>query len=600
MRVALTPISLLLIAIAMLTGCASSPEPPASPAGQRSTEEAAFTTGRAGSGRLLESIDTRDGAIRVFATRSVVVPVSLTRTERIPTVLEARLEDGRPIRASLLWLAASATEQRWLPQLQWSFLAPDQAVAAQPGRWVLLLDLPIDAVGQSLFLEGRRHRVIWEPLPGLDARAEAQVGDTEEPWQSPLIAQALRSAQLRQSLNDLARDPFMGWRAELALGTLLEQHRQPLPAVDDRGFAVARDAVPPAQRARDVITSHQRARWVAALQAAWQIDTARGVAFRDALTRVVRTGRDVFYPFWGHASEADVLDRLASDLTNDELTTEVKLSRLDQWLDAQPPAVAWVLDDAGGTLSETGAVNGPTVALINLEAADSLAWVETGEGPAVNNAPGLSVTSVAVPDRAAAGDRLEVHCGTWNTLVAVASAPQPVRPPGAGLAPFLAPWTAPALLAQDPALDAGAVGQRLTSGLLFKRASDAGGQWVVLLEASGPTLQGDEIRLWIGPFATPGAIYTATPSAGARTVAGEPFAEARVGIAQSESAPSWRAEFVLPDSLVAEGMLRISAARLRDGQTVSSWPRRMVPWQTEPGRALLDLEAWASVLPPSR
>ncbi len=583
----------LTVLAACLAGCASRPAGPADP-----TDSGPVSTPESGS-RTVSSIDTRSGIIEAFVGRAAVAPVSLAGPLPPNGRLGAKLEDGRTVPATLLWLSIeSPPEGRWLPTPNWQTLpATSTSVPDTPGRWIMLLDLPIDAVGQAIWLDGKRRSIRWLASPETLADSESQGAQQRwEPWASPLSEDALRSASLREQLEHMRSDPFSAWRVELATSEIWDQHNQPRPAIGSSARAPG--------RALDVLSAHQRARWLSVLAALWQLDAALATRFRDSLVPVVRIGQATWLPAWGLPGEADELDRLADAVLDFSLTDEARLARVQRWLGDRPPAVVWVIDDAGGQLlAFEGKPAGPTVGVANLAAAASLAWVESAAGPSVSDAPGFAVTHVELPASPDQPSMLEVHCGSWSGRIASANAPTRVRPPGLAVAPFASPWNAPAWLSGNASLGAAESAGTLTRGQLFLKPGAGGGgdAWTLLVEcAADARTPGDELRVWLGPMGASTSVLSASPDWGVRTIAGDAPLSGSVAVnADDGSQPgAWRVEIELPASAIeSNGELRIGLARRRDGVVVSSWPRRMMPAQAEPGRILADLSGWGAVLP---
>jgi hypothetical protein len=60
----------------------------------------------------------------------------------------------------------------------------------------------------------------------------------------------------------------------------------------------------------------------------------------------------------------------------------------------------------------------------------------------------------------------------------------------------------------------------------------------------------------------------------------------------------WLAIVPIPDDAVEnETIVRLSLTRISPSGVRSSWPRAMLPWQSEPGRLALDLGAWSGLEP---
>lgn len=583
--------SLAAVAAALgLAGCSSGPTEP---------DRTDPVSPNLNSSQVISSIDTRSGMIEAFVGRAAVAPVSLSGPLPPNGRLSAKLEDGRPVPATLLWLSIeSPPEGRWLPTPNWQTLpATSTSVPDTPGRWIVLLDLPIDAVGQAVWLDGRRRSVQWLASPETLRGSETQ-GDPQrwEPWASPLSEDALRSASLREQLEQMRSDPFSAWRVELATGEVWDQHSQPRPATGTQARAPS--------RALEVLSAHQRARWLSVLAALWQLDAALATRFRDSLVPVVRTGQATWLPAWGLPGEADELDRLADAMLDASRTDEDRLARIQRWLDDRPAAIAWVIDDAGGKLlALESKPAGPTVGVANLSSAASLAWVESVAGPSVSESPGLAISRVEVPASLDQPPMLEVHCGSWSARVPAANAASRVRPPGLAIAPFASPWNAPAWLSSDASIGATEPAGTRTRGQLFLKPGAGGGSdaWTLLVECDAEArTPGDELRVWLGPMGASTAVLSASPDWGVRTIMGDAPLSGSVAVnaADGSQPGAWRVEIELPASAIeSNGALRIGLARRRDGVVVSSWPRRMMPAQPEPGRVLADLSRWGAVLP---
>ncbi len=574
----------------VLGGCASTPE---------SDQPGSATTKPSGRTGLIASIDTRSGMIEAVVGRAAVAPVSLSGPLPTSGKLAARLEDGRTVATTLLWLVIEPPAHgRWIPTPTWRTLpATSSSVPDTPGRWVVLIELPIDAVGQSLWLDGKRRPIRWLPSPEtLIAGLFDESQPIPEPWTSPLELATLRSASLRSEFDQMRTDPFSAWRVELALGELWDQHSQPRP-VNSRSRVL--------DRALEVLTEHQRSRWLSVLATVWQIDPSLSTRLRDALTLCVRIGQGAWLPVWGSAGEADELDRLADAVLSRDLLDTVKAERIEQWLSDQPEAITWVIDDAGGSLLPLEHQRaGPAIGVANLRSVASLAWIDPAAdstaGPAVSDAPPFAVTQIQLPASSAAARTISVHCGSWVGSTQLGSSRIEVRPPGLVIGPFASGWTSPAWLSGDPAFAAAEPEGFRTIGQLYPKTDSTGSlHWTVLIECVAPPgTSGDELRLLLGPMGEPTSVFSASPSWGVRTVMGDAPRAARVVRDTHGDSGTWRFEIELPDTAVSsDGLLLLGAVRLREGTALSSWPRRMTPWQAEPGRLPIDLTHWQGVLP---
>ncbi|MFI4896745.1 MAG: hypothetical protein ACIARR_02850, partial [Phycisphaerales bacterium JB059] len=108
---------------------------------------------------------------------------------------------------------------------------------------------------------------------------------------------------------------------------------------------------------------------------------------------------------------------------------------------------------------------------------------------------------------------------------------------------------------------------------------------------SGLAPAGDLVRVWLGPFASPTTVLSVT----------------RDGRVQQDNAPDrwidvgrapdrWVFDLDLPpEAIEPDGVLRIAIERVDSAGERTSAPRRMLPWQREPGRLAIDTAAWESL-----
>jgi hypothetical protein len=578
----------------------------------------------------IDEILTPSGQIEAVPGIITLVPVRVSGSLPSNGRIDVRTQAGEIVPASLLWLTAEQVDSYgWLPTARWSaHSAASATLPNTPGRWAVAIDLDQQQTQQSsgarpgFVLAGIRQGVRWTPSPEsllpLDSISSPGVW---EPWTSPLPVDALQSARLRNMLQGLLADPLAAWRAELALGTLWSSHQQP----------AAQSTLSMEQRAIDGLTRSQRARWMSALAVLWSIDPLLASDVRATLTRCVQVSPGHWVPAWDpDPASADalvegLLDGLhaavggsvpefeqsvgaSADQSvvqgSDSRMNEKKQALVRRWLSEQPAAVAWVEDTAGGATNNSEFVStGATIGVAHLRPTDSLAWVETSTGPVVSEVAGYGLTRLTLPANASTQPmqaEQTVHCGSWEAVVRTPLARAQARPPGLGIAPFMPVWTCAQWLRGETITDLGEAGGMRTAGLLHRVAGPGGDRWTLLIECgvSGASpAAGDEVRVWVGAMGETGLVASLSPSAGVRTLVAGPAMQASQQVqAQGgvqTTGQTWRAELILPDALIpSDGQLLIGVARLNDGQVVTSWPWRMTPWQSEPGRAEVDLTRW--------
>jgi len=130
----------------------------------------------------------------------------------------------------------------------------------------------------------------------------------------------------------------------------------------------------------------------------------------------------------------------------------------------------------------------------------------------------------------------------------------------------------------------------------------AGPKWWLYIECRTPPtpaggLAPDEsVRIWLGPTGRPRAVIRASRDGSVRDEAtGSAVADTTV----VRKPDRWVCQLPVPDAcLEADGTLRIAFERTDSRGVRRAWPRPMLPWQTEPGRAAVDTAAWGTLAGP--
>lgn len=550
---------------------------------------------RGGRDAAFEPVERR---VDVVAGSRLVLPIEVRGMLNPARPIRATMDDGTPVPAELWWVnVAPGGRRAWLPPAgAWSATPASSGVRpAGEGSWCLILDLPRGAIGQGVWVNGRRVALRWLPDP---APIIPPGGD------SPLaVPREVESAVLMPGVDAERDSPLLRWRHRL-----LTRGLDPPRDVDDAG-------VPPADRfeepALEALAAQVEARWRSGLVRLWRADAITADAVRRRLLLTARFGPGVIAPVWPCAGPA--LDRLLEDLLRPGLSDAEAADRARAWLEDQPPAVAWVIDDAG-TRDGVSSRSVATIGVVNLEDRRTLAWVESvpGETPDLSPIDPCVARrfSVPVPPGADVPPRepaeLSVHVGRWGVRRAVAGDPVPVRPPGRRLDPFFADWGLPEWLAGRPeALAVPSGADWSTAALLLREAGSNGSEsWVLHVEcraAAAPRAGGDEVvRVWIGPFERARHVLRVTLGKDAVDLGARGTGEGRRldGVTVVRLDDRWVCRVPLPDgSLELDGTLMMGLERMDARGVHSAWPRPMLPWQFEPGRLALDAGAWDRLVP---
>ncbi len=515
------------------------------------------------------------------------------------------LDDGQSPPVSFFRLEPVGTEDAgWIGRLTRYRAIPAgdlSAVAGEAGTWYAVVELPLEAVSQGIWFGSERFEINWLPDP---ERASLEAGGRRL-WSSPVPPVASQSPELRAALDAVAQDPFQAWRVRLVRDGIA-----PTGGADRTGAAgtdlvslrddLSRDA---GSRFLGELARHHEARWQLILGRLALIDAEAADRMRRQLGGVALIdGR--WLPVW--TPDSPELRALQVDLLSPWVDDQTRVLRALGWLDAQPKAVAWVIDDAGDPGVDDSRLFA-TLGVLSLPARDAPLLIEVGGAP---GAPTLETaeprrartvqTSVPLIERRGMAVRtvsLPVRIGSSSTTAdAVASIPA-AAPPGVRLGPLLHGWTMPALLASDPAADALPVSA--TTGVLrrattFGTGGDATG-WSVFLDCGSDEAGGeDAVTLWTGPFGVPRGVWRIDRDGSVFRLFG--FSDLpQVRVVQTRT--GWAVDAELPASAVDEdGVLRLGIVRERStpsGIERTSWPRRMTPGSAEPGRLPVDTRRWS-------
>lgn len=553
----------------------------------------------------------------------VVVPVRAVGVEPAPGVLIVRVPGGGQVEARLapvdLMAPAVVSEaEAWTGLVgSWQVGEHDVRAGAIRRDWLVVIDGALLDGAEAITLPGDIEVALLRAgdvaagarvLAGAAARAVADApgGATIDRARSAaLLAPALAA-------------PAERWRAR----ALAHAPGQPVGGGDRAigpGVVRSADAPPDVLRA---LADQIEAAWLGALARLAQADEPLAARVADALVRCVRFDGGVLAPVWPAAAASDV--RLGA-LLDPRAAPEALRIAARAWLDAQPPALAWVIDDAGRPLRDTdddanAGSHGAraVIGLANLTGAPAVAWLVAANAgrsdednpeaqsdePLLLEAHGAAMPEVMMhpPQSAAAPSVARIRVGQVETSLGVRVSPMPVMPPGAMIGPLQQDWSAASLLlagggglAQAPPPAPWTQGARADAWLTAARLTREGDAWVLLVQCNheaGAPLEREQLEVWMGAHGAREPVRISPPAAHAPDAAGTP---ARVHMTTTPGAPvgSWWATITVPASAAEPGgTLRLGLVRTDSRAVRSSWPRAMLPWQTEPGRAVFDVSAW--------
>ena len=496
------------------------------------------------------------------------------------------LPGNRTIAGRLVWIGLQPETARgssWLPSVDRWVVTPvsEGVVPASVGAWHVIADLPADAVGQPIRLGEQTLPINWLADP--DAIKPRGLQGGWEPWLAPGPAP---DASL---LTPEWQSPLRRWRARLATGSLGGDPPANTPWPVDGDAAVL-----------DQLAGLIEARWRVGLARLWYADPGASREVATRLTRTIELAPGVRAPAWPVGQP--LLDSLLADLLDPNLTGEPLTSRARGWLASLPATVAWVDDDAAGLLGSDGE---PLAQFRAARLADTPAmlWLAGRDGRRVGEPMAIEptqVTALAAPvgegQPAVNSAGFTLRAG-GESIAIPARAALDIRPPGVNCTPLMRDWTLEAWAASRPVIG-GAPDPGWATAVLVYREESAGGapRWAAYVECSAAGEGAEEVALHFGQRGSPAAVLRLT-RAGVLRADRNPEDELRVDIART--ATSWSAVVPIPaEAIEPANILRLGITR-RDARGVrTAWPRRMMPWDREPSRAAIRLNAWSGLSGP--
>jgi len=566
-----------------------------------------------------QSVRPVQDRIDAIVDHELVVPVAVEDPARLgPTGVRVRLDDGRELGSRLILLRPEprgADDSGWTAApIAWRVVDPSRwpsSGAGAQGSWLLLVELPVDAVGQGIWIAGSRTEPNWLPDPKR-VILEARTRDDSGFWDPALSPEIRRAPMVDRAIERLRADPLRRWRAELmtlGLSPRRADRSSPSESERDLGAIYAELELDEERGVLDRVAGVITARWRRLLGRVWLIDPRAAARLKAELTRTVRAGSD-HIPVW--TDDRSRLEALAHDLLSPYVDDALRVERVQVWLDAQPRSLAWVIDDAGHPLPGAGALT-PEIGLILIRDDDDPVSVRLdtpGAEPEIQRVDPNTVAAVRpvhAARRAFAHETIETHAavrlgvGRGVLTRRVQRVVPMVAPPGAAIGPLVRDWTLSALRAGDPGSGALPPPIDRTSGILTRLAvpgeDDHRVGWRLHLATALPERDsgrgsGVELRIWIGPRGSPSAVWTFSSRTGliaSRVDPGIPSAPVHRDAIEDSV---WTLSIDMPpDAIDDPGALLLGIERTRAGVR-TAWPRRMAPWDNEPGRAAFDLRSW--------
>ncbi|MCA9304685.1 MAG: hypothetical protein KC996_11240 [Phycisphaerales bacterium] len=550
----------------------------------------------------------------------IVLRLIVDEEAKLRQGLTIKLDDARSIECPLFWVGAEPDPAVWTswtsPPLTTRALSAREATIIpldrRPiGGWYTRIDIPIDAVGQGIWIDGERSELNWLPDPER-TRLESRTSEFDRFFEPALTEEQRNSPPVQDAIEHLASSPFTRWHARVILDGLDPSERfVPMLAPREEGYLseLENEVLNTSEGELFLETlAHQREiRWQIILGRIWLIDPALAERLKESLTRVVRF-EGTLLPFW--SSDQSALDELAHDLLSPWVDDELRAKRARAWLDAQPRAAVWVIDDLGALQPETqkftptlGIVSMPPEhgqSLVRLDAKGAQTVLETvGDSSMHKLTLSTPIGETVKGQTIVPVQEIRARIGYAEMTRPSVSAPIEARPPGVRLGPMHRDWTMQSLIIKDPSADAAAPLARSTAGMLYRTASpderDARIGWSVYTECASvdPTNAEDTLTLWIGPYSAPLAAWTINAEGRVALLGGSMLSVGIPTVHVVTQEDRWTAQIELPPDAIPDDLLLAIGIERRDGGGFhSAWPRRMFPGQHEPARLLVDLSTW--------
>ncbi|MCW5755500.1 MAG: hypothetical protein KIT24_12405 [Phycisphaeraceae bacterium] len=538
-----------------------------------------------------------------------IVPVQFARQNDARRPWPAFLDDGRGVatevyRIEVHYRQGNSPMARWLgPVAEWRSIPVEQwRDDGGAGFWAFVFQIPAEAKGGAIRVGGQTIPLIWV-IGGGDTQARL-AGLPTAPGVHRLDAATLAEVQAV-----LRNDPIRLWRLML----LASGNEVVIPLIESIADPVIR------------LYAEQRAlAWSMALSRLSEIDPELEEQVLARLGGVMRVNAGLHAPLW-HGEDSE-LEQLRLALLSSTWSEHRIAALVADWVRRRPAGIAMTLDD-GGRLCAAGGVRG-TVGVVNMSDVTVLAWIEGGRGPERTEPTTVApwtLTELPFDGELFRVDQMpgtEREPGTEAPVqivpVDIRLARQAIRmflamdairvaPPGLTVGRLLPEWTMVEWMSQAEA-PAGRTASafrvhRIPSRVLeetvdegvgvVRRERIEPGRWVLYFESRSGG-RDELVRVWLGTRGNPSHLVRIRPSAAADDEL-TPGVVDHWRCVQAMSDGVWAFELEIPDDAIGRnGVLRIGIEHIH-AEGRDAWPRRMFPWQVEPGRAALDLRHWRSL-----
>ncbi len=567
---------------------------------------------------LSQSIRPLTDRIDAIVAHPLVLPILVENPKSIKSDLRVRLDDGRSVEANayFVWASNTGSNTGWTRGTPlWHLQTSDQFAKSPPassGTWIAMIDLPIDAVGQGIWIDETRYAPNWLPSPMrviLETSSRAHDGF----WDPALSETQQSSPYINNAISNLRADPFNRWRARLmAKGFNPTLSTDTNPITTDRDLTAIHTELLQSDTSHvlDDIAEHFAARWQIILGRIWLIDPEVALRLKHQLSRTASAGNNII-PLW--TDDTTQLSALAHDLLSPFVNDELRVERVVAWLDTQPSSMSWIIDDSGHPSRDPFELT-PEIGLFQMsdqpdDDAGGLVRIQSqGIAPHVLTITSNTLTqtslvtpTAAVANYAQASDhrQINVQIGRQrSTLKSNANIPL-AMPPGVLVGPLLSDWTLAAFGSHQSGLGALPPLNRRVAGLVHRIADinepNPRVGWRLYLECvidpdAGST--DSTVQVWIGPMGSTRVSWTISKLIGLVETSSDRDIELSSDFSAITANDRWIFELKIPPNAISpDGFLTLGLERT-DGDAHSSWPRRMMPWQSEPGRFTIDVTGW--------
>ncbi len=569
------PISAFSLAILLLLcGCSGS--------APKSSNATVTTTARA---RLLSG-----PTAAIVVGESAVIPVNPAWQLDLDTATSARLDDGRTIPIEIYWAAPAYTNapSSWITDFGLWSATPEEKSTANARRGVRLISVspPTDALGQGLWIGSKRIELQWIPS------ATMLAGETNAQW-TPRLDEAQRSnTALLTHISPEATNPLTRWRFKL-----LTEGLSPAKMRSDESASFSDPIIETWARQTEAI-------FRSAIRKLRRANPATADAFIHKLTQIITFPDGHIAPLWP-STDVDLLG-LVEDLCHQTVTPDSAAATIEDWLNAQPAAAAWVRDDAAGigTIPEsTTPVIFSSLGAVNLGNKPALATLQSSGTPQLVRLEADASTERLISTLSPSPNTTNLPQATvrildWQLQRTVAAIPIKLTPPGLSIGPLVPDWTMPALFRSDETslLAARPADIQITLTCNSQSVSGVGPEaqsgWTLIVISLAPATSGETFQVYFGSTTQPSGSIDLSSEGSLKTTGFGGSCQTLV----TKLPTGWGCQISLPRGVIdSHGLLSLGISTTRPGHGRASWPRPQFPWQTQPARVIFDTSTWGGL-----